>query len=103
MSADIKDLWKEARGLREARKDILADIGQAFLQLELLNAQGRQQRSIVESCQAKLAIIESSLKLTVEGIVGSSEVTDGDWTLDFEHEQVVPKNGTIPNICNNQS
>jgi hypothetical protein len=96
---DIKELWKEAKGLQAARMDLLAQIGQAYMEIERIESEGRGQRSIVETCKAKLSIIESSLKLTVEGIVGANGVEDGEWSLDFEHEQVVPKNGTIPNIC----
>jgi predicted nuclease with TOPRIM domain len=86
-------LWDEAKALHAAQQDMLARMGKLFMELEELDALGQKKRSEIEEMKAKLLVVEHSFEATAQAIIQKNGITDGDWALDFENQQVVPKNG----------
>lgn len=100
---EITAAWSQTETMVEAKKELLARIGEAFIQLQELVAHKALLESEISDCKEKIGVINDSLAPAVHRIVGGQGNGNGTYTLDFDTREVMEDDGQVPDKRNGKS
>lgn len=92
---DEAQAWVVAYDLHERKKLLLAEAGETMLRIQAAEKQISDMRDRAVETKAKLIVVDGSLQSAVSEIMKANEALDGDYTLDFDNQVVVPKHGQV--------
>jgi hypothetical protein len=90
-------MWDRANHIKGAEQDLLASLGAAYIELEQVTLRQQELQNQIANGKLTLDKMRTGLQTIVSEIVQSEGIPDGDFTIDFDEQRIVRKNGQIPN------
>lgn len=97
----MEQFWNQLEGMHEAKRDILSQLGELYMKLEHLEAQGNSIKKTINSLRSQYSMLLTTYDSMKSSLVQNLGLKDGVYSIDFVNRRIVP-NGQISDIGNSQ-
>lgn len=97
----MEELWKQLESMQAAEQQLLAQVGNLYIELEEIEKHREQLRKTIEGMRSQLSILSQTSGSLKNSLISSLGLEDGDYTIDFANRKIVP-NGQAPDSGNGQ-
>lgn len=97
MSKTVEDMWHQGKAFSAGEQKLLADIGSAYLEIEQIDRRKVDLLATIDSSKELLGKIRNALGQVSSELIKDAEVGEGNYTIDFDEQRIVPNNGQTSN------
>ncbi len=97
----MEEFWNQLEGMQAAKQQLLAQLGELYMELEALEKQSAGIKHSINSIRSQYSMLSTTYDSLKSSLVQSLGIKDGVYEIDFANRRVVPHE-QVPDIGNSQ-